>query len=242
MKKILAVILVVAMAFGLPAASAIEGIESQDISIKEQIDNLIMAVDQDALKRDAMENVVDYSVPLSVRESITCGADIISDSASYNSASYEDQFTVEVNSTVQKVGEINYSTGEKATVYVAVAAADTKAESGFNTNLGAIAWTYLWWIDNFGPKNELYAVKAEWDTTDCSYDIGGKVVQWGTCVPNAPIFLSSDTRVLSSTVKSFEHHCGSEGITGLSFACMSEMAVGPSPIKLTCWVYSHFDT
>ena len=150
MKRSLSVIaLAIAMVFSTPAAYAYNGEASAALSIKRQADTLIAAVDENALMADAMANVVDDSVPSSIRERIGASAEFISADTAYN-----DEIEVEVNSTVQKVGEIDCGDGDTANLYVAVAAAELKTDSAANMKLGANAWTYVYWFDHEGPENE----------------------------------------------------------------------------------------
>lgn len=117
-KTITATILIATMIFSVHSAYATVSVVNETRSIQLQADSLIAAIDQNPLMLDAMDNVIDYSVPLSVRESIVATADF-----SPMVGVAQDAIQLEVNSTVQKVGEIVRKNGDISNVYVAVAVA-----------------------------------------------------------------------------------------------------------------------
>ncbi len=238
MKRSLSVIaLAIAMVFSTPAAYAYNGEASAALSIKRQADTLIAAVDENALMADAMANVVDDSVPSSIRERIGASAEFISADTAYN-----DEIEVEVNSTVQKVGEIDCGDGDTANLYVAVAAAELKTDSAANMKLGANAWTYVYWFDHEGPENELYAIKARWDTSDCPYAVYDKVVKYGVVDPVvATLWLDGPTFLyLADSIDDYYLLCREE-YYGLTFKCVSEVEIGNYG-TLVCVAYSLYTT
>ena len=237
MKRSLSVIaLAIAMVFSTPAAYAYNGEASAARSIKRQADTLIAAVDENALMADAMANVVDDSVPSSIRERIGASAEFISADTAYN-----DEIEVEVNSTVQKVGEIDCGDGDTANLYVAVAAAELKTDSYFNNKQGAKAGTYVYWFDHEGTDNELYAIRALWDTSECPYATYDKVVKYGVSEPFGVAWLDGPTFVyLADSIEDYYLLCREE-YYGLTLRCQSEMEVG-SYGTLICSVTSGFFT
>ncbi|WP_216562916.1 hypothetical protein [Tissierella carlieri] len=175
MKKIItAIIFVTTIIFGASSAYANLSAVNEARSIQLQADSLVAAVDENSLMLDAMENVIDYSVPLSVRESIVVSADF-----SPMVGVAQDAIELEVNSTVQKVGEIVRKNGDIANMYVAVvAASEVKVDDQYKGQHGIKAWAYVYWIDNLGTKNELYAAAADWDPKDKV--VNNRQVRYGT--------------------------------------------------------------
>lgn len=197
---------------------------------QRQFKAAILSVDKEALKRDALNNVVDISVPESVRDSVYFGAEITVDDPAY-----ENMYEIgEIYSTVQKVSEIDYGDGKVGTVYVATTATEIKSDYGFGDNLGAKAWTTVYWIDNLGVDNELYAVEASWDTSNCTYETGNKFIEYGTVLLGSRVFLDSTVVSVADSETSQYIDCQGE-YSGFSFGCMSQMDVGPSPVKVTSW-------
>lgn len=158
-KTIMAVILMATTILGaLPTYANVSTI-NEARSIQFQADSLIDAVDENTLMLDAMKNVIDDSVPLSVRESIVASADF-----SPMVGVTRDKMELEVNSTVQKVGEIIDKNGDIANMYVAaVATSDPKETWHTKDQHGIKAWAMVYWIDNLGTNNQLYAAGANWD-------------------------------------------------------------------------------
>lgn len=235
MKKIVSLFLGIVMIFG--CGTSVFALDIPQASYEEtpqqQIEAAILSIDEVALQRDALNNVVDRSVPASIRDGFHFESEITVDDPTY-----ENPFEIgEVYSTVQRVGEINYANGEVGVMYVATAATEIKEDYGYGSKLGAKAWTTVYWIDNLGTTNELYAVDATWDTSNCSYQTSNKIIQYGKVVLSTGVFTSSTTVEVADSVTSKYINCHGE-YTGLSFACMSQINVGPSPVKINCWAFT----
>lgn len=147
---------------------------AEDESIEHQASLLIAAVDNNALMQDAMENVIDYAVPLSIRESVIARAYFTPTEISRAAQEPEE---LETNSTVQKIGEIVKPNGELANMYVAAVATEVKVDQGFTNNHGIKAWAYVYWIDNPGADNELHAAGASWETSNI--EVSNRKVSYG---------------------------------------------------------------
>lgn len=117
-KTFIALLLVYVMFLGSIPAYASSSAIDEATSVQLQADALIAEVDTDSLLADAVTGTVDYSVPLSVRESIIASAEFTP-----VSGISKNEIKLEVSSTVQKVGEITRNNGETSNLYVAVAAA-----------------------------------------------------------------------------------------------------------------------
>lgn len=126
-------------------------------------------------------------------------------------------------------------------MYVASAAVEIKEDTGYGDNLGAKVWSTVYWIDNLGADNELCAVDARWDTSDCDYATSNKTMRYGEVVVGTRLFLDSTIEYVpdSATYKYID--CEGE-YTGLSFGCMAQMRVGPSPVTVTAWAITSFVT
>lgn len=189
-KKIISSILAVAMVASMSTTVFAEENNSvnESDSIQIQADALIAAVDEDTLMSDAMLNTTDYSVPLSIRESIVADASFLP-----VGGVKQNEIELKVNSTVRKIGEVISNSGDALNLYVAVAAAtdDAKEEIGITTKHGIKAWAYVYWIDNFGPDNELYAAGATWDPN--GKVVSNRVVKYGTTDLTAMLWLNGPT-------------------------------------------------
>lgn len=214
-----------------PSALALE--EPQ--ILQQQVESAIQSIDEVELRRDTLNNVVDYSVPASIRNNFRVEAELTVDDPTY-----ENPYEIgDVYSTVKRVGEIDYGNGETGTMYVASAAVDVNIDGGFGSNLGAKVWSTVYWIDNFGINNELYAVSAEWDASGTTYATSDKIIRYGPVALGSRIFLDSTIEDVpySETYKYID--CYGE-YTGFSFACMAQMRVGPSPVTVTAWAITSF--
>lgn len=172
-KTIISVILVSVMILGAPSAFANVGANEETRSIQLQANSLISKVDENALMLDALNNVVDYSVPLSIRESIVANANFIP-----LAGVEQDAIELEVSSTVQKVGEINCKNGDIANIYVTAVAAESKVDQSHVKKHGVDAWALVYWIDNFGANNELVGAAAYWETN--GKFVENRQVRYGT--------------------------------------------------------------
>lgn len=215
-KTITVVIFVVTMILGAPAASANVSAVNEAKSIQLQADSLIAAVDEDSLMLNAMENVIDYSVPLSVRESIVASADF-----SPIAGVAQDAIKLEVNSTVQKVGEIVGQNGDIANMYVAaVAAAEVKEDWRYRGQHGIKAWAYVYWIDNPGTNNKLYAAGADWDPQGKA--VNNRQVRYGTTDVAWLLWLNGPT--VKYPTKNYAYYLDSS-YSGLTLRCQTKINV-----------------
>ena len=237
MKKPISLFLGIIMVFGCGTSAF--ALEKQHANYEgtpqQQIEAVIQSISENDLKLDALNNVIDPTVPASIRNSFRFETEIM-----VEDPTYENPYEIgEICSTVQKVGEINYGNGKIGTMYVATAGTEIKEDNGFNSNLSAKAWTTVYWIDNLGVNNELYAVDASWDTSKCTYETGNKFIRYGTVALGTRVFLDSTTVEVPDS-KDYKYiNCEGE-YTGFSFACMSQMDVGPSPVKVTCCAITSF--
>lgn len=173
-KTITAIIIVTTMIFGTSSAYANLSAVNEARSIQLQADSLIASINENSLMLDAMENVIHYSVPISVRENIVVSADF-----SPLAGVAQDAIELNVNSTVQKIGEVTLKNGDMANMYVAViAASEVKEDEQFEMLHGISAWAYVYWVDNFGSNNQLYAAAADWDPG--SKVVNNRQVRYGT--------------------------------------------------------------
>lgn len=214
-KTITAVILVVMMILGTPSAYAYVSEVNEARSIRLQADSLIAAVDENSLMFDAMENVIDYSVPLSVRESIVASADF-----SPKVGVAQDAIEIEVNSTVQKVGEIVRKNGDIANMYVAVAVADTKVDQDYKEQHGIEAAALVYWIDNQGVNNELSAAAAFWNPHDKV--VNNRQVRYGTSDPAGLFWIDGPTVKYPTEDNPYYED---SSYSGLTLRCQSKIDV-----------------
>lgn len=210
----------------------------QKDQVQRQIDALMLTVDKDTLIRDAKNNVIDASVPRTIRDQLSFGAEL-----EFKDDTFNDRFSVDVNSTVQKVGDIICEDGETATLYVAATTSEIKEDSGAATELGVRAWTTVYWIDNQGVNNELSAVAAGWDTSDCRYETSNKMVTYGTTIPTGLLFDVYTIRYLDNGVTDYYATCGDGEFVGFTLACKSRIEIdGPYGATLNCWARSNMLT
>ena len=128
MKRIMSLILVLIMIFVcVPSALELEKTQSP----QRQIEAAIRSIDEAELRRDALNNVVDPTVPESVRNSFKVIAELNVEEPTYENP-YE---IVEVYSTVKRVGEIDCGNGKTGPMYVATSAVEVKEDNGFGSNL-----------------------------------------------------------------------------------------------------------
>lgn len=227
MKRIMSLILVLIMIFVCgPSALALEKTQSP----QRQIEAAIRSIDESELRRDALNNVVDPTVPESVRNSFKVIAEL-----NVEDPTYENPYEIgEVYSTVKRVGEIDCGNGKTGTMYVATSAVEVKEDNGFGSNLGAKVWSSVYWIDNLGVDNELYAVDATWDASNSNYETGEKTIRYGKVALSTMVFLDSTLVEVPDSVTDKYIYCHGE-YTGYSFACKAQMRVGPSPVTVTSW-------
>lgn len=162
MKKIVAVLLALCLTLALPIpAYAATVVAAEEASIRQQVDLLISSVDEEKLRADALANVVDDSVPASIRNSVVADASFLpADTLSRESAR---EIPMNVSTTVQKVGEVYQRSGDALNLYVAVAAASPKEDWDYEFDKGIKAWAFVYWIDNSGTNNELYGAAGQWN-------------------------------------------------------------------------------
>lgn len=143
--------------------------------VRYQADALIAQLDAESLCADAVAGTVDYSVPLSIRESVVASAQFTP-----LSGVAQDAVDLKVTSTVKKVGEITRSNGETSNLYVSVAAASQKIklDEEYESKHGIKAWAAVYWIDNPGSENELHAAGGRWDPQDKA--VSNRELRYGT--------------------------------------------------------------
>lgn len=159
MKKIIiSIILVVVMVFSSTSAFAASVAPAQGLSIKQQAAALIANIDEATLMADASANVIDYSVPVEIRNSIVAEA-----SFQPLSRGTTEQISLDVTTTVKRVGEVYAQNGDAHNLYVAAAAVTPKEDWSYEGKHGIKAWAFVYWIDHYGTENELYGAGAQWD-------------------------------------------------------------------------------
>lgn len=176
-KRVIAISLIMLLTFSgtntyAMADTSINTTES--VSIRRQADALISTIDENSLLEAALANEVDYSVPLEIRNSVIADA-------SFQPLNGVDENEIELNvtSTVRKVGEVIRDNGTPSNLYVAVAAAtEVKVDDQFAGQHGIKAWAYVYWIDNPGMDNELYAAAGSWDPQ--GKVVSNRQVRYGT--------------------------------------------------------------
>lgn len=169
MKKIMALLLALCLMLSLSiSASAVSVAPVEEELIRQQVIALIADVDEVQLKADALANVVDYSVPAEIRNSVIAKASF--QPTSTLSRGVAEEIPLDVTTTVKKVGEVYRQNGDELNLYVAVAAVSPKEDSSSKSEHGIKAWALIYWIDNLGMNNELYGAAGQWDPQ-------GKVVE-----------------------------------------------------------------
>lgn len=211
-KTIIAFILIATIILTASVTSAHAYTVEEARSIQLQADSLIAAIDENSLILDAMENVIDTSVPLSIRESIIASADF---SPAVGVA--QDAIELEVNSTVQKVGEINLKSGETANMYVAATVAEIKEDYGSSSLGGVSAVAYVYWIDNPGTENELVAAAGSWNNPN-SRELSNRKVRYGVADPLLIAFIKASPYKYPTT--NYAYYSAS-GFIGLTLCCMT---------------------
>lgn len=231
-KTIMATILVATMILGAPSAFANVSAFNEARSIQLQADALIATVDKNSLMVDAMENVIDYSVPISVRESIVASADF-----KPMVGIAQDAIEIEVNSTVQKVGEIVRENGDISNMYVTAVAAEPKEDWAYKGQYGIKAWAYVYWIDNQGENNELYAAAAEWLPQDEVVD--NRQVRYGTSDITGSFWVDGPT--VQYPTDNYRKYIDPRTYSGLTLRCQTKIDV-VNVGTVTCNVTSGFFT
>lgn len=215
-KTIMATILVATMILGAPSAFANVSAVNEARSIQLQADSLIASVDKDSLMLDAMENAIDYSVPISIRESIVASADF-----SPMPGVAQDAIELEVNSTVQKIGEIVCKNGDISNMYVAAVATEPKEDWAYTGQHEIKAWAYVYWIDNQGANNELYAAAAEWLTLDVV--VNNRQVRYGTSDIAGLFWIDSPT--VKYPTDNYRKYIDPRTYSGLTLRCQTKIDV-----------------
>lgn len=157
---------------------------------KIRIDRLIEAVDEQMLCKDALNGVIDDQVPIEISQNITAEVEFIpNDNA--------DEIQFEVYKTVQKVGNVINSAGETVNLYVAGAVVtDTTTDGRHQNKYDVDAYVYIYWIDNLGTNNELYAVSASWETN--GKIVSNRLAEYGVKDVLGITFTESDIACISS--------------------------------------------
>lgn len=227
LKKIISTFLVCAMACSPVVASA-NAVLSEDMEVKLvqlQAEAIIEGIDEEALLMDALDDVIDYSVPEEIRESIIADATFMpAEGVS------QDEVEVEVHSTVQKVGEVLRRSGDVSNMYVSVVSAEIKEDSWMTLESGVRAWAIVCWIDNFGFDNVLYSAKASWDPGNKS--IQNRVVKYG--VTGAMGLTWTDGPTIQYPTENIVEYVVDEGTyVGYKLKCQTEVEIVNVGI-LTC--------
>lgn len=217
MKKLLSILLpTVLIISATPALTQAENQKKDDFLIKQQVDTLIENVDINKLIDDSIAGNVDYSVPLSIRENIFADAELLlKDGVS------EKDVNVDVNSTVQKVGEVYQKNGEKSNLYVAVAAADVKVDYDWEDKSGVRAYASVYWIDHPGPENELYAVSGEWEPNGKVLE--NRKIHYGTSDPAWNMWIIGPKTI--TTEEDYYYYEVNATYIGLTLRCQTEAEI-----------------
>lgn len=210
------------------AGVAQEETDYESAFIQQQAGDLIDQIDQDSLMQDALDNVVDTSVPSTIRDSVFANASLTpfektesraTDNYSVND-NIDNEIELEVNKTVQKVGEVQDTDGEILNVYAAAAATEVKEDSNYGSKNGVKAWAYVYWIDNFGINNQLEGAAALWQPGSTVVD--NREVSFGTSTPNGLKWLSGPT-TWYPTIDSIKYLDNS--YTGLTLQCKTKIDI-----------------
>lgn len=125
-----------------------------------------------------------------------------------------DAIKLKMGSTVKKIGEVFNKNGEKANMYVAVVTAteDPKMDYNQKTKYGVEATAYVYWIDNYGTENQLYAVKGYWETNDV--EVTNRRITYGACnllgwtdTPTTEFADSNSKKIYNSSYTGFMLKC-----------------------------------
>lgn len=211
-KSITALILILTMVFSTATAFANSSdADMEDMSIKLQVAAMIASVDMDLLLSNASEGVIDYTVPIEVRESIVGSVDIVPISSTSKAA-----IEYEMNTTIQKVGEIVVN-DDIATLYVA--ATGVKIDERSNSGTSSIwAWASVYWIDNFGVDNEFVGAQGTWSPGNTV--ISGRSVRYGKTDILGIGWSDDTTKYPTDNVAYYD-----SGLIGLTFKCQAKVTV-----------------
>ncbi|WNX83500.1 hypothetical protein RWV98_12900 [Agathobaculum sp. NTUH-O15-33] len=214
-----ALVLSAALLLGVPYASAsdssVDNVNHATSSVQLQADALIASIDDEVLKEAALNNAVDASVPISIRESVGADATFIP-----FSRSGQDAVEVEVNSTVQKLGEIVCEDGGIANMYVSAAAATVKEDYEHWYLRDVHAWSFVYWIDNPGDNNQLHSVRGSWSTGGMAVE--NRVLEYGNSHVGGLGWIGYVSRVRVSEDDSTLYD---NSYTGLTFRCDASIDV-----------------
>lgn len=111
-----------------------------------QANRLMNSVNMDTLKEATENSIIDYSIPASIRDGIGANAEFIP-----VSGTSEDTLTMDVNSTVRKIGEVKNKAGKASNMYVTASVVSaTVKETGIQNSsmiskhgllyIGSIIW------------------------------------------------------------------------------------------------------
>lgn len=122
-----------------------------------EVDKLIAEVDKYALIQDAKNEIMDERVSADLLSNVTATVD-------FTPIEGVEGIDFNIYSTVQKVGDFVNDKGETSTLYVTAAAAiEPTIDRGYNKKYDVEAYIYIYWIDNLGTNNELYAISVSWN-------------------------------------------------------------------------------
>lgn len=182
-----------------------------------QANRLMNSVNMDTLKEATENNIIDYSIPASIRDGIGANAEFIP-----VSGTSEDTLTMDVNSTVRKIGEVKNKAGKASNMYVTASVVSATVKENWDPKFqyDIKAWAFVYWIDNFGPNNELVAAAASWETGNVA--VNSRTVTYGVSDAAALIWKESTTK---STSLNDVYYESDEGYVGYTLRCQSSINV-----------------
>ena len=168
-KRILFLMVAVSLMFLVTERATVYASEiSIDVAEKNliqlQAQALVNSMNEKELLRATLNDVVDESIPQSVREEALGQVEFIP----VEGVSQED-VEIETHYTVQRVGEVLTRSGTSSNVYVASVTASLKQQYSTNSKNDIQAWAFVIWIDNLGFDNEFVRAEAIWTITRVLY-------------------------------------------------------------------------
>lgn len=190
--------------------------DAEERWLREQTYEILSSIDEESLMLDAMNNVVDDEVPQSIKD----GVIVDSIFTPVNGVS-QDDVEITVNTTLQKVGEVRSRSGVTSNVYVAAAEFEVKEDVHMSSKSGVKAWAFIYWVDNQGIENELYAAAAQWDPGD--YAISDRVVEYGVCDLTGLSW--NDGPTTKYPTDNYPQYFDYGKYTGFKFKCQTEVNI-----------------
>lgn len=143
-----------------------------------QKEKLISTIDILEEMDNAINGIIDQSVPENILDNIDFGVNITPGKIVYdNLDTINPNNNFNMSHTVKKIGDIVYENDNIGTMYSLTVLATQKESSNEESEAGIVSYITLIWIDNLGTKNELIGVYGGW--TPNSKILSDRQVHWG---------------------------------------------------------------